>query len=90
MSGERHDGRVRFRVVDEGPGIPPKDLPLLFGRFQQLDSSDRREKGGTGLGLAISKAIVEHHGGGIGARNEPGEGACFWFEIPCAAPGGTR
>ncbi|MBI5548350.1 MAG: PAS domain S-box protein [Deltaproteobacteria bacterium] len=83
-----HEGptRVRFEVVDRGPGISQQDLPRLFQRFQQLDGSDRRLKGGTGLGLAISKALVEQHGGTIGVQSEPGVGSTFWFEVPRGGP----
>jgi PAS domain S-box-containing protein len=72
----------RFEVIDQGIGISLPDVQKLFVMFQQLDSSDSREKGGTGLGLAISKAIVEHHAGQIGVESEPGVGSKFWFEIP--------
>jgi len=75
-------GQVRFEVVDQGPGIPLEKRSRLFGRFQQLDSSDTRSKGGTGLGLAISQALVEQHGGHIEVRGEPGEGATFTFSLP--------
>lgn len=75
-------GRARFSVTDRGPGIAPAQLPRLFGKFQQIDSSNTRAKGGTGLGLAISKAIVEAHGGAIGVESRPGEGSRFWFEVP--------
>ncbi|MBI4815694.1 MAG: PAS domain S-box protein [Deltaproteobacteria bacterium] len=76
------DGSVKFAVRDRGSGIPPEKLPLLFGRFQQLDGSDARPKGGTGLGLAIAKAIVEQHGGRIGVRSDVGRGTEFWFVVP--------
>ncbi len=80
------NGRVRFSVIDRGPGIPPQQVHKLFGLFQQLDSSDSRARGGTGLGLAISKAIVERLGGAIGFRSEFGAGSTFWFELnPVAA-----
>jgi PAS domain S-box-containing protein len=74
--------RVRISVVDEGPGIAAAQLHKLFGKFQQLDSSDTRTMGGTGLGLAISKAIVEEHDGTIGVESSPGSGCTFWFELP--------
>ncbi|HEX2569761.1 MAG TPA: PAS domain S-box protein [Polyangia bacterium] len=76
------NGWLRFSVMDQGPGIAADDLPKLFGKFQQLDSSNARKKGGTGLGLAISKAIVEEHGGRIGLDSRPGEGTTFWFDLP--------
>lgn len=72
---------TRFSVIDQGQGIPPEEMSKLFGRFQQLDSSDKRPKGGTGLGLFISKSLVELHGGHIGVESAPGKGSTFWFEI---------
>lgn len=81
----RKPGNVlRFFVSDTGPGIQTEDLPKLFGKFQQLDSSDARPREGSGLGLAISKAIVEQHGGKMGVDTKYGEGSTFWFEF-CGA-----
>ncbi|MFZ5479456.1 MAG: ATP-binding protein [Myxococcota bacterium] len=80
--GPAGGGHIRFEVRDEGPGFPSERVGELFERFRQLDASDRRAKGGTGLGLAISRAIVEQHGGRIGAESEEGRGATFWFELP--------
>jgi len=84
VRGEQLYKTMRFAVVDRGPGIPEDQAPKLFGKFQQLDSSDTRSKGGTGLGLAISKGIVQEHGGTIGFETEIGRGSTFWFEIPLA------
>jgi PAS domain S-box-containing protein len=76
------NARVRFSVEDQGEGIAEQDIPKLFGKFQQLDASDKRRRGGTGLGLSISKAIVEDHGGAIGVTSAHGRGSTFWFELP--------
>ena len=59
----------------------------IFQRFQQLDSSDSRDKGGTGLGLAICKTIVEQHGGSITVRSEVGAGTTFRVELPADRTG---
>lgn len=72
---------VRFSVTGGGSGIPLDQSHKLFGKFQQLDSSDSRRHGGTGLGLAICKALVDQHGGKIGFHNNI-EGCTFWFELP--------
>jgi PAS domain S-box-containing protein len=94
VSSKRRDGEVLFQVADEGRGIPADKLESIFGRFQQVDASDSREKGGTGLGLAISRTIVEHHGGRIWAESVAGEGSTFSFVLPALAehdhPNGDR
>ncbi|HRI70641.1 MAG TPA: ATP-binding protein, partial [Polyangium sp.] len=73
--------RIRISVHDEGPGISEANKARLFGRFQQIDSTDRRQHGGTGLGLAICKAIIEQHGGTIDVQSELGQGSTFYFEL---------
>jgi PAS domain S-box-containing protein len=73
---------VVFRVRDQGRGIPEDRLESIFERFQQVDSSDAREKGGTGLGLAICRSIVQQHGGRIWVESVPGEGSTFTFTLP--------
>lgn len=85
----RRESMVECRVVDHGKGIAADAQARLFQRFQQIDSSDRRERGGTGLGLAISKAIVQQHDGEIGVVSAPGQGSTFWFRLP-ADPGTSR
>ncbi|WP_284252319.1 sensor histidine kinase [Litorihabitans aurantiacus] len=74
-------------VRDTGRGIPADRLESIFGRFEQVDSSDAREKGGTGLGLAISRGIVSRHGGRIWAESEPGVGSTFLFTLRSADAG---
>lgn len=79
---QARDGEVRFDVRDEGRGIPPDKLETIFGRFEQVDSSDSRDKGGTGLGLTICRSIVDLHGGRIWAHSPPGTGATVSFTLP--------
>jgi len=82
--------RIRVSVRDHGAGIAAVDLPKLFRKFQQIDSSSTRRAGGTGLGLVISKGIVEQHGGTVGVTSAPGEGSTFWFTVPSAGTGEER
>lgn len=79
---------VEFVVTDQGRGIPVDRLEEIFGRFQQVDSSDARAKGGSGLGLAISRSLVERMGGRIWAENNPGRGASLRFTLPAEPDGG--
>jgi len=84
------DGEAVFRVSDHGRGIPADRLESIFERFQQVDSSDSRQKGGTGLGLAICRSIVGQHGGRIWAESVPGEGSTFSFTLPLPAAQGDE
>jgi signal transduction histidine kinase len=79
VAADRLDAEVRFAVIDTGPGIPPEQVPHIFGRFWQGRSSDRR---GIGLGLAIAKGIVEAHRGRIWVESQVGVGSTFYFTLP--------
>lgn len=78
------EGFARVQVRDHGRGIPESFRRNMFGRFNQVDASDARERGGTGLGLSITKAIIEHHGGDVGYDSVLGEGSTFYFDVPLA------
>ena len=82
LDAEFQEDRILFQVKDQGRGIPADKLETIFGRFQQVDASDSRQKGGTGLGLAICKSIVQQHGGKIWAESVVGEGSSFYFTLP--------
>jgi signal transduction histidine kinase len=79
LTAERQGREVVLTVHDNGPGIPPEHLPLIFDRFYKADLS-RKAAGGSGLGLSIVKAIVELHGGTISVRND--NGAVFEVRLP--------
>jgi signal transduction histidine kinase len=64
--------RVRFAVLDDGPGIPPEERDRIFERFHRLDAARSRNSGGAGLGLAIVRAIAEAHGGQVRAVERDG------------------
>ena len=73
---------VTLSVVDEGRGIPADKLEAIFGRFQQVDASDSRQKGGSGLGLAICRTIVLQHSGRIWAERNAVSGSTFRVFLP--------
>jgi len=73
---------VTLSVIDQGRGIPADKLEAIFGRFQQVDASDSRQKGGSGLGLAICRTIVLQHSGRIWAERNPVRGSTFRVFLP--------
>ena len=73
---------VTLSVIDHGRGIPADKLEAIFGRFQQVDASDSRQKGGSGLGLAICRTIVLQHSGRIWAERNPVRGSTFRVYLP--------
>ncbi len=75
------DQRVRFTVIDTGPGLDPSQQARLFHAFSQVDSSASRQAGGSGLGLAISQRLVGMMGGRIEVNSEFGSGAEFHFAL---------
>ncbi len=82
--------RVRFRVRDTGPGLPPEKIARLFTLFTRLDAGTTFSREGTGVGLALVRRLVELMGGTVRAANRTdGPGAEFTVELvfPIASPG---
>ena len=79
----RTNGSARLAVRDRGPGVAKDEQARIFERFVRGAAAQQSQKGGLGIGLYLCRLIVERHGGTIGVDSAPGEGACFWFEIPC-------
>lgn len=84
IAAQQLDGSVEVSVRDHGAGFPPTNQDELFNMF--VRGVPASSKPGTGLGLAICRAIVEAHGGEIGAVNDPEGGACVRFTLPRGVP----
>jgi PAS domain S-box-containing protein len=79
--GKRGDF-IQISVKDSGIGIKETDLPHIFERFMQAESTSSIQHQGTGLGLALAAELVELQGGKIAAASEYGKGSTFTVYIP--------
>ena len=85
-TGNPAEGRLEIEVTDTGMGITPDKLESIFAAFEQGDARVTREYGGLGLGLAICKALIDGHGGQIGASSAGlRQGATFRVELAAEA-----
>lgn len=78
---------LRLDVIDKGRGIVSSDLPHVFDRFRQIDSTSTREHGGTGVGLYLCAQLVRVHGGKIWVDSTWGKGSTFSFSLPKRSTG---
>ncbi|MBK7992115.1 MAG: GAF domain-containing protein [Blastocatellia bacterium] len=83
ISTSYNDKWIEVRVEDNGIGIEPTFLPLVFERFRQADSSSTRRYGGLGIGLSLVKSLVEVHGGEVQAESAgKDQGSTFVVRLP--------
>ena len=78
-------GFIKISIMDDGVGIPEKDLERIFERFFQVEGHMTRKHGGMGLGLSVAQMMVEVHGGRIGVESEEGKGSTFSILLPSSA-----
>jgi len=75
---------VRFRVADQGPGIPPEELESIFERFAQSHQDDQQREKGSGLGLSIAGQLAAMNLGRLEVESEEGTGSVFSALLPVA------
>ena len=80
---------VMLWVRDTGIGLSEKSIEMIWGEFEQVDSSYSRQQQGTGLGLALTRRLVEMQNGRIWAESQgEGAGSTFYVTLPLfQAPG---
>ena len=80
---------VEIAVIDQGVGIPARDLERIFERFYRVDRARSRLTGGTGLGLSIVRHVAVNHSGSVRVESREGEGSTFTLRLPARnlAPG---
>jgi two-component system, OmpR family, sensor histidine kinase KdpD len=81
LRSRRSLGRVEFLVEDDGPGIDPHDLPLIFDKFYRGKQRVTTAKG-SGMGLSITRALMTAHGGAVDVESTSGRGTTFRIWIP--------
>jgi two-component system sensor histidine kinase SenX3 len=82
VSVQIHANAIEIAVVDDGIGIPLRDLDRVFERFYRVDRARSRETGGTGLGLAIVRHVATNHGGTVVVTSQEGDGSTFVLRLP--------
>jgi two-component system OmpR family sensor kinase len=84
ISASAAGGRVTIEVSDDGPGVPPDNLPHIFERFYRAAAPSRRP--GSGLGLAIAAEIAAAHSGTAHAAPVSPHGLRITLALPAASP----
>jgi signal transduction histidine kinase len=79
---ERNGDHLNIMVDDDGPGIPPDQLQIIFEPFARAESSRNRASGGAGLGLTIARAIAQAHRGSVTLHNRPEGGIRAILSLP--------
>jgi Na+/proline symporter/signal transduction histidine kinase len=78
---KKNNDLVKFKISDEGIGIPKKELYSIFGTFI-VSSRTKTPAGGRGLGLALCKGVIEAHKGQIWCKSDGKKGSSFAFTLP--------
>jgi two-component system cell cycle sensor histidine kinase PleC len=82
LGSRAKNGDFQIMVRDNGPGIPPEKMDMVFKPFSQVDNRFDRQAGGTGLGLALVRGLAELHGGTAWMESEYGKGCSVFVTLP--------
>jgi signal transduction histidine kinase len=88
VKARKEGDALLLEVSDTGTGISEEQLPFIFDRFWQADTSSQRKYHGVGIGLALVKELVEIQGGKVGVSSEIGKGTQFIIRLPYEEPEG--
>ena len=106
LSAVEQNGEISINVVDNGRGIPPEDMPILFDKFHRgrparhsdamrnastgAEFLEDADVSGVGLGLYLARNVMERMGGSISVDSEVGRGSTFQLHLPLWTDGGCR
>jgi signal transduction histidine kinase len=106
VSANETDGQAAISVTDNGRGIPPEDMPILFDKFHRgrpaphsaamrnattgAEFLEDADVSGVGLGLYLARNVMERMGGRIGVASEAGKGSTFTLHLPVWRDGGCN
>ena len=106
LSAHGNGNEVIIQVADNGRGIPPEDMPVLFDKFHRgkpappsaavhngetdADFLEDADMSGVGLGLYLARNVMEQMGGRISVESEVGRGSVFSLHLPLWRDGGCK
>lgn len=106
LSAHGNGNEVIIKVADNGRGIPPEDMPVLFDKFHRgkpappsaavhngetdADFLEDADMSGVGLGLYLARNVMEQMGGRISVESEVGRGSVFSLHLPVWRDGGCK
>jgi signal transduction histidine kinase len=106
LSALQQDGQVAISVADNGRGIPPEDMPILFDKFHRgrpahhsaamrnaitdAELLEDADVSGVGLGLYLARNVMERMGGHITVESDVGRGSTFKLHLPLWGDGGCN
>src|SRR6185503_10100047 len=106
LSARQEDSQVAISVSDNGRGIPPEDMPILFDKFHRgrpapqsaamgdgtsnAEFFEDADVSGVGLGLYLGRNVMEQMGGRISVKSEVGVGSTFTLHLPLWNDGGCN